>query len=35
MQIDEEGFDFVASRSDEALAIVFVDGVRRQEVALS
>lgn len=33
--IDEEGFDFVAPPTSESLAVAFVDGVRRQEAALS
>jgi len=33
--IDEEGFDFIGPRDMERSALAFVDGVRRQEAALS
>lgn len=33
--IEEEGFAFVAPREIEAVAMAFVDGIRRQEAALS
>lgn len=33
--IDEEGFEFVGPSESEPFAIAFVDGVRRQEAALS
>jgi hypothetical protein len=33
--IDEEGFEFVEPPASESVAVAFVDGVRRQEAALS